>query len=236
MADCPGRVDELSAWVDGELDAEGELELRRHLDACSMCEALRGDFEALSAALATTVGQTRAPRELARRVMARGPSRSRPALQVSAVIAILGAVLIWAPLGDPSPDARMVSDHRRLVGAVQSLDVPSSDAEVVAKGLGERLPFRIELASASDAQLRGGHACQVRGVDAAYLQYERQGELISVFAQPGGLAGGPSGPRCRDLGDERLCSWERDGQTVTVVGSRAAALSPPATIRLVELR
>ncbi|MFQ5504538.1 MAG: anti-sigma factor family protein [Planctomycetota bacterium] len=235
-ADCPGRVEELSALVDDELVAEGELEIRRHLDTCPTCEALHGDLEALSAALETTAGRTRAPHELARRVMRQRPTRFRPATQVSAAVIMLAAVLIWGSRADRSSDARMVSDHRSLVDAVESLDVRSSEAEVVANELGQHLPFRIELASAADAQLRGGQPCQIGGIDAAYLQYERQGEVISVFAYPGGRSGDVKEPRCRDFGEERLCSWERDEQTVTVVGSRAASLSPPAAIRLVGLR
>lgn len=234
-ADCPGRVEELSALVDDELDADTELELRRHLDACSKCEALHGDLEALSAALVTTVGRTRAPRELTRRVLARRPTRFRPAIQVSAAIILLASALFWGSRGGGFSDARMVSDHRSLVATRQSLDIRSSDAKVVARELGERLPFQIELASATDAHLRGGQPCQIGGIDAAYLQYERQGELISVFAYPRGRSGEVKGPRCRDFGEVRLCSWERDEQTVTVVGSRAATLSPPAAIRLVGL-
>lgn len=230
--ECPGCVEALSALMDGELDAAGELDLRRHLDACSVCEALRGDLEELSVALTTTVGRTPAPRALARRLTARRPGRSLSTIGVSAAIVMLAAAIVWGLRGDGSADADMVSDHRRLIAATQSLDLPSSDAKLVARGLGERLPFRIEFASASDAHLRGGHACRIRGVDAAYLQYERHGELISVFAHLGGTPERTSGPRCRDLGGERLCSWVSDGQTVTVVGSHTAALSSPAAIRL----
>lgn len=231
--DCPGRLEELSVLLDGELDAEEELELRRHLDGCSTCEALHKDLEALSAALATTIGVTPAPRELTYRVMARTPRRSRTAIQVSSAIAIVATVLIWGWQGDESFDELMVSDHQRLIASPRSLDVQSPDAKLVAKGLTERLPFQIELASAPDARLQGGHACQIRGMDAAYLQYEQHGELISVFAYPEGRPGDSAEPRCRNLGDERLCSWEREGQTVTVVGSRAASLFPPAEIHLV---
>ena len=37
MKRCDIALEELSAFVDGELDAAGELELRRHLDVCSRC-------------------------------------------------------------------------------------------------------------------------------------------------------------------------------------------------------
>ena len=234
--DCPGRLEQLSALLDGELDADEELELRRHLDGCSTCEALQKDLEALSAALAATIGVTPAPRELAHRVMARTPRRSRTAIQVSSAIAIVAIVLIWGWQGDKSFDELMVSDHQRLVASPQSLDVQSPDAKLVAKRLAERLPFQIELASASNARLQGGHACQIRGMDAAYLQYEQHGELISVFAFPEGRPGDSTEPRCRNLGNERLCSWEREGQTITVVGSRAVSPFLPAAIHLVAFR
>lgn len=75
---CPGRLEEISALVDGELAPDEELELRRHADECATCTAWRAQLEALSASVARSLGRERAPHALSERVSVFAYPRSGP--------------------------------------------------------------------------------------------------------------------------------------------------------------
>ncbi len=232
MASCDGRLEEVSALLDGELDGEQELELRRHLDVCDVCTAWRMQLEALSASVAASLGRERAPRSLAHRVdrlpvgTALGTRVLVPLAGVAAVATLswLGLTLL-RPL--PAFEEALLRDHQRLVAGGVALAVPSSDPSEVARRLGELLPFGIAVEAVKGARLRGGHACTLQGLRAAYLQYERGGEPVSVFLYPRdapgrGVAASQDGS-CRALGETSLCAFEGTDEIVTVVASSPVA-------------
>ena len=222
MASCPGRVEELSAFLDGELSSDEELELRRHLDACDVCAAWRVQLEALSKSVAGSLRRERAPRTLANRVgRLRLPAwRRRDIAAAAAAAALVGAALLVGrnDAGDAAA-ARLVDDHRRLVSAEAALAVPSSDPVAVARGLSARLPFRVAVAEVEGAQLRGGQDCSLAEGRAAYLQYEREGERVSVFVAPS-LTPAPGAEPCRTVTGVTLCTFAGPRETVAVVASR----------------
>lgn len=243
---CPGRVEALSALLDGELDREEELELRRHLERCEVCAAWRADLEGLSRALARELRRERAPRRLGERVAQLSPRRlgplRLPARPHVAALALAGALALglataWTLYSRPSFEAALVADHHRLVSGRVALDAPGSDPEVVERALAARLPFGVELASVAGARLVGGHACHVGGRDAAYLQFERAGERLSVFAFPRAEMRRVGGPRCRLVGGASVCEWDAPGHTVAVVSrDPRAAASFEAVVGAMELR
>jgi anti-sigma factor RsiW len=232
MARCDGRLEQVSALLDGELDGEDELELRRHLDVCDVCTAWRMQLEALSASVAASLGRERAPRSLAHRVdrLAVGTAPGTRVLVTLAGVAAV-ATLSWLGLTllRPVPDFEkaLLRDHQRLVAGGVALAVPSSDPSEVARRLGELLPFGIAVEAVEGARLRGGHACTLQGLRAAYLQYERGGEPVSVFLYPRqsprrGVAASRDGS-CRALGETSLCAFEGADEIITVVASSPVA-------------
>jgi len=243
---CPGRVEAISALLAGELGEAEELELRRHLDGCARCVAWRAELEGLSDALARELRRERAPRRLGERVAGLAPRRvgpltrpSRPAAVAALGAAVLAAVLVvaWALYPPPSFEAALVADHRKLVSGRVALHAPASDPEAVERTLAARLPFSVELGSVSGARLLGGHACHLVGRDAAYLQFERGGERISVFAFPRAEMRRVGGPRCRLVEGASLCEWDAPGHTVAGVSSDpSAAASFEAAVRGMTLR
>lgn len=222
MHSCPGRLEEISALLDGELGHDEELELRRHLDACEVCAAWRTHLEGLSKGVAASLGRERAPRTLAHRVGRLQPPgwRRWAAAGVAAAAVLVGAVvLLGRPAADDAAAIQLVEDHRRLVSGQTALAVPSSDASEVARGLSARLPFRVVIAEVAGASLRGGQDCSLTQGRAAYVQYESEGERVSVFVAPHLLAGTGEDP-CRTVGGETLCTFSGPGQTVAVVAPR----------------
>jgi anti-sigma factor RsiW len=232
MDRCEGRLEEISALSDGELGGEQELELRRHLDTCETCAAWRTQLEALSANVAASLGRERAPVSLAHRVdrLAVGTA---PGTRVLVPLAAAVAALTLSWLGfallrsAASTERALLRDHERLVAGRTALAVPSADPSEVAQRLGELLPFGIAVEAVKGARLRGGHACTLQGLRAAYLQYERGGEPVSVFLYPRGtqgrdVAASPDGS-CRAFGETSVCAFEGTDEIVTVVASSPAA-------------
>ena len=240
MPSCGGRLEEISALLDGELAGDQELELHRHLDECAICAAWRAQLEALSAGVARSTGRERAPRALSERVSHLAPGRTvrgtAAAAALAGVLGALGLFALWTAWPVHSFEEALLEDHHRLVTGEVALEVPSPDPAVVANILGDRLPFRVEVARVADARLRGGHACQVKGRHAAYLQYERSGERVSVFAYPRSGATSEHGWRCRSFGGESVCTFDDTEQTVSVVASTpSAARDFRSAIRVVSM-
>ncbi len=222
MSSCPGRVEEISAFLDGELAADEELELRRHLDACDVCAAWRAHLEALSRGVASSLGRERAPRTLANRVeRLRPPAWPRRAVAGVATAAALvaAALLLGRTNGGDTAALQLIEDHRRLVSGESALAIPSSDPSEVARGLSARLPFQVAVADVAGASLRGGQDCSLAEGRAAYVQYERDGERVSVFVAPH-LARGPGAEPCRSVAGQTLCTFAGPRETVAVVASR----------------
>jgi anti-sigma factor RsiW len=221
MTECRGRLEAVSALVDGELSPEEELDLRRHVDACEVCAAWRRQLEALSAGVAASLGRERAPRALTREIERLAPKRGRLGIVAASLVAAIAAAAVLVILLQRAELASglFVDDHRKLVSGRTALAVPSSDPGEVARGLGERLPFQIEVEQIAGAELRGGHDCTLRGRRAAYLQYERRGEPVSVFVLPGSVRTSARADSCERIGGESLCAFAGLHETVAVVAS-----------------
>jgi hypothetical protein len=142
---------------------------------------------------------------------------------VAATAAAVLLAVAFVFLGRTSPDngsaALLVEDHHRFISGKSALAVSSSDPGAVSRELATRLPFRVAVAEVAGAHLRGGHDCSLPQGRAAYLQYEREGERVSVFVAPR-LTSVPGGERCRTVAGETLCTFQAPGQTVAVVARR----------------
>lgn len=234
--ECRGRPEDLSALLDGELTATEELELRRHLDTCAACQTWRQQLTALSSGIAACLGRERAPRSLARRIEALAPRRMRREIRAAAGVAAaaLAASLLFLLPGSELPAERLLlADHHEFVSGGTALAVPSSDPREIERGLAARLPFAVQVRAVAGAELRGGHACSIEGKRAAYLQYVRAGEPISVFVFPSsGRDAGVETP-CSEFGDESVCAFGGPHERLAIVASspeRAQAFREAARV------
>ncbi len=219
--ECRGRPEELSALLDGELGADEELALRRHLDVCPNCQIWRRQLTELSAGIAACIGRERAPQSLARRIESLSPRRGLwygPA--AAAALVAVATSLVWLLPGSELPSERaLLADHHKLVSGGTALAVPSSNTEEVSRELGARLPFAVQVRAVDGAELRGGHACSIDGKRAAYLQYVSAGEAISVFVFPSRGHDAGTATACRKLDGESLCAFAGPNERVAVVAS-----------------
>lgn len=222
MSNCEGQLEVLSALLDGELGPEEELELRRHVDACDTCRAWQTQLDALSIGVANSIGRERAPRLLVHRVHGLQTSFWRGRIVGAAAVgaAFLAAWVLLGPMPESETSAsRLVEDHHRFVSGETTLALLSGDPSVVARGLAARLPFQVAVAEVEGARLLGGQDCSLpEGGRAAYLQYEYEGERVSVFVAPR-LAPAPGAEPCRIVAGVTLCTFAEPREMVAVVAS-----------------
>ena len=91
--ECDLVLEQLSAWLDGELNPEERGRLSAHLESCSACRRELARLTALDAALGAL--KSPVPPDLAKRVLARLPKRRLPWWQSLALAAslVLGIIL-----------------------------------------------------------------------------------------------------------------------------------------------
>lgn len=180
MTDCDRMLEAISRLLDGELDAEEELALRRHLAGCPAC---RQRFEALRAfSAALRGGQAEAPKrvrenvmaELRREALRRRNRRVRTLLTSAAAVAALALGLRFA-LQKSAPDETLSAAVRGVEKAVY--EVQSAEEAAPA----ERAALYRAAASGADAALSDASEKPTLAALLAYLD----GTPLPADAEPG---------------------------------------------------
>jgi anti-sigma factor RsiW len=200
----------MHAYVDGELDAAGALEVERHLGECPACASEVARHRSLGTALRSDELYHRAPSSLRERVHAK-LGRRRPSIRPMRWAAIAASILVAVCLGfslgrwtTASTDASLeiVAAHVRSLQAEHLVDVASSDRHRVKPWFAGKLDFSPSVPDLAEHgfTLVGGRLDYLGGRPAAALVYRRREHTINVFLQP-----------ARDrLGSTRR-TFERDG-------------------------
>jgi anti-sigma factor RsiW len=205
--DCKRAQLLINAYLDGELDLSGSLELEAHLAECPNCRAqqeelarlgrrLRGGLanhvapEDLRARLEQMTTQVRHPAPTTRARASAWPRRPLLALAASVLIAIFASggttYLLMQPASQDAVAAEVVASHIRSLMADHLVDVVSSDQHTVKPWFDGRLdlaPAVIDL-KAEGFPLVGGRLDYIDGQPVAAIIYRRGKHLINVFAWP----------------------------------------------------
>ena len=192
MKRCDIALEELSAFVDGELDAAGELELRRHLDVCSRCTQFVAGLTHLKTAVGRSTVTQPVPPALMREVRRAAPRmRARPvsgplaAILAASVLLVLG-VLVWTQQSDTGTSLHpfgtvLVADHVHYAYRPDRLQVEETDPVALRRWFAARLPFEPDFPVARRAQIVGGRVCDIQGNRLALAFLEEGGEPLSMF-------------------------------------------------------
>lgn len=229
---CESAVDLVGPYLDGELDASLEAEVRAHIAACNACAGAHSRLLALRRGMRERAPYYTAPPGLEARIdeILRSNAREEQPWRWAAIAAsvALAASLVWnAILWRQSTGAgpvahEVVSSHIRSLIGTHLLDVPSSDRHTVKPWFNGKIDFSPEIKDFPEQgfPLAGGRIDYVRGRTVAVLVYHRRKHVINLFIWPSNDTGGD---RRFAQNGFNVVHWVRDGMTYWAVSDVTAA-------------
>jgi len=208
----------MQAALDGELDAQGALEVERRVAADPALVVEWERLRALREVMRARIPRDGVPDQLRATIEAMaepGPMRrlsSRPtwlALVASVVVAAGSTGVVTASFvgkAPPSAEDSLVFDHMRALLAPQPVDIASTDRHEVKPWFNARLALSPSIADLTDEgyAFLGGRIDVVHGAPAPTLVYRIRNHLISVTAVP--AANGPA--PTTSLRGFRVARWQ----------------------------
>jgi anti-sigma factor RsiW len=229
----------LEADADGELDLVRHLELEAHIRACPECartaDAIRARREALRSALPRFAAPPRlvesiraslgAPAPLpARRPPLRWLGWNAMGLAASLALAVVGGYS-WGRAHERGDGLlrEAVADHVRSLQGDHLMDVVSTDQHTVKPWFIGKLDFSPPVVDLADAgfPLVGGRLEHLDGRAAAALVFKRRQHAINLFVWPADGGGVPA-PRGSGSG-YNVTAWSRNGLNFLAVSEIPAA-------------
>lgn len=201
---CPDRVEQISAHVDGELDASTRKDLERHLAVCASCSTRLAELRALSRTIRETASRPTPDEE---RVRILGESlraesadtRSRVAAvaryalvgAAAAVVAWLAAIWATRPTTEARVAGELVAAHVRSLQADHLTDVVSTDRHVVNPWFQGKIDFAVGAQDHKDKgfALEGGRLDYVDGRTVAAVVYRHGPHALNLFVWPSAREG-----------------------------------------------
>ena len=244
MTPCAKPLEELSAYLDGELRPEEERTLQRHLTVCPSCQERVKALSVLEEVVTQSVETFPAPQTL--HVYVSSLSRPSPwsfwksvrAASITLVctlpFVIVGLVYWWWPSPETSSGhaaitQALVADHIHYLQVPDALEIASADPTIIANWFQHRVPFPVQIPRLDDGRLLGGRLCSLLGQQAALVLYERGGKRLSLFTfaadtvpvgkEEKSRTANPDQPQClRVLGKYALCFVGSEEAGLAIVG------------------
>jgi anti-sigma factor RsiW len=231
---CEAAQTLVDAYIDGELDPAGKLEIERHLEECAICASGYAEHGSLKRAVGAGELRFQAPPELQQRIRFAlraeaknekpAPTVPRRWFNAAAGLAIAALALLFvlpfvSNRGGDDPVAREVlAGHVRSLMGNHLTDVPSSDQHTVKPWFDGKLDFAppvVDLA-AQGFPLVGGRLDYVDNRPVAALVYQRYKHFINVFIWPDGSRGESAAKAAERQGYD-LVRWTKGGMTYWAV-------------------
>jgi anti-sigma factor (TIGR02949 family) len=231
---CESVRDMLGAYVDGELDANAEFQLRTHLAQCPECPDAYRRLRSLQQEIKSGNLYYAAPRELEARIRRSLGSvkseRTRERTVFRNWMAIAACVLVAISVGFSVYVIRsrgassnllaqqVVSSHVRAMLGTHLVDVPSSDQHTVKPWFDGKLDFSppVKDLKSSGFALVGGRIDYLEHRPVAALIYERRKHIINLFIWPSSFHLGGTGPP-EAIQGYNLIRWTDAGMTFWAV-------------------
>jgi anti-sigma factor RsiW len=236
------RLEEISAYIDGELAPDDMAAMREHLAACddcrTECETLRG----VSRRVKEGVERSHAPDALRARIHASmHPAAATPSvprrprsvpwatlIAAGLVIAASSSVATLAVVrrGDASSRVadEVLASHVRSLMPGHLTDVTSNDSHNVKPWFNGRLDLSpaVPRLDSLGFPLVGGRLDYTHGRPVAAVVYLRRQHVINVFSWPA-AAGGSTAREMSDANGYHLVHWRHDGTEYWVVSDVSVA-------------
>lgn len=192
------RLD-LHAFVDGELPGERAAALEMHLADCPACKSEVESIRFLGAELRANLPLHTTPAYLQKRIEAlqqealpmrpRKLWRSGRFIAVFAlfawVISLVGVTLFFkSSVTTTFPAPAFVQDHVNYLRNRELAQINLNDPEQLQKWFAERVDFRPSVPTFKNARLTGGRVCKVAGERVVLAFWEKEGDVLTLFARP----------------------------------------------------
>jgi len=240
VTSCDKPLEELSAYLDGELGLEATRAFQHHLSSCASCQEKVKVLAALEEAVTRSAEGSAVPRTLRGYVSSLAhPSRWSSLYHTRTVKTALAFVLIlamasvagwWWQRGKEREHEELaqvlVATHVHYLQVPDALEISSADPAIIIHWFRSRVPFPVRIPQRHDVHLLGGRLCPLLGRQAALVFYECEGKRLSLFT----LAGDASlpeekvqmtnwdTPRClKSFGQYSLCFFRSDRVILAIV-------------------
>jgi anti-sigma factor RsiW len=196
---CAKPLEELSAYLDGELGPEEERVFQRHLTACPSCQEKVKILAALEEAVMRSAETAPVPQLLHASVSALshpspwsfwGASRAvKTVLAGALILVVIGLASWWWQYGGERGKHEeiaqiLVADHIHYLQVADALEIASADPVIIADWFRDRVPFPVQVPRFHDGRLLGGRLCSLLGQQASLVFYERGSKRLSLFTLP----------------------------------------------------
>lgn len=196
MTPCAKPLEELSAYLDGELSPEEERAIQRHLTTCTSCQEKVQALAALEEAVTRSAETALVPQTLHEYVSALsqpspwsfwGFSRVvKMGLAFALILVVVGLASWWwqqngAKNGPEAIAQALVADHIHYLQEPDALEIASADPTTISEWFHERVPFPVQIPRLHEGRLLGGRLCTLLGRKAALVLFERGGKRLSLF-------------------------------------------------------
>jgi anti-sigma factor RsiW len=201
---CESLSSVAGAYLDDELDAGLNVQVREHLAACESCAKVQNQLLALRAAIRDNAPYYRAPADLSHRVRTAVRRAERQSGGAWRWLAVAAAMLLAVSLGwnialfrsrtsgADSIAQDVLSSHVRSLMGTHLLDMPSSDQHTVKPWFNGKLDFSPDVRdfAVQGFPLIGGRVDYVDGRPVAALVYQGRRHVINLFTWPAAASGG----------------------------------------------
>jgi anti-sigma factor RsiW len=204
---CEAAQTLVDAYIDGELDPAGKLEIERHLEECARCASGYAEHGTLKRAVGAGELRFKAPPELQQRIRFAlraeaknekpAPTVPRRWFNAAAALAIAALALLFVlPFvqnrrADDLVAREVLAGHIRSLMADHLADVASSDQHTVKPWFDGRLDSAppVRDLTTDGFPLVGGRLDYLDGKPAAALVYRHRKHLINLFVGPADASG-----------------------------------------------
>jgi anti-sigma factor RsiW len=228
----------LNAYIDGELELTGHLDLEVHLAACATCKNAAEAAINFRSSIRMNMPIYKAPPKLKARIRTalRKESRSqldwvsnfRRLLAIAATTIVLGLLLAWACIvlfhgRDQDLISEAVSGHSRSLLLNHLLDFTSSDQQTVKPWFTGKLGYPPPVADITQAgyKLVAGRIDLLANRPVAAIVYEHENHFISVFVWR--IGDRPINFDVQSHQGYSLCGWNKSGLNYLIVSELTAA-------------
>jgi len=226
----------LNAYLDGELDLPGALDVERHLSECQTCAAHYSGLERLREEITAADLTYRPNRDLERRIEAIGRRSASPSWwnnawrNTSVLAAAAAAALVLFFIVPPRTNVartaegrEILDNHLRSLMPDHLVDVPSSDRHTVKPWFQGKTSFSppVPDLTASGFSLAGGRLEMIRQRPAAAVVYRRREHIINLYVFP--ADGSPLTPYEEEIGGYHVVRWAENGMYYAAVSDLNAS-------------